>query len=447
MNLQVFRNRHGEILNKTEPYTKGMLDQIVVSVRAGNGGRGAVSFRRAKFEPLGGPDGGRGGRGGHVFAVASSQLNTFEYLHRRRILKAPPGQPGGTNKRRGRDGEDLILEVPMGTVITLLDPDGAPLETIADLDQDGAGVLLVAGGRGGLGNTDFRSSTNQAPRIAQRGQPGKELWLRLEIRVIADAGLVGLPNAGKSTLLRQFSSARPEVADYPFTTLAPHLGVVDVDWTTFIVADLPGLIEGAAAGVGLGHEFLRHTIRTQLILHIIDGSVDDPLAAYTLINQELNAYTPELGAKPQIVAVNKIDLRAVQDKQKTITREFAALGIAPLFISAANGEGVEALARASWDLLQTLRTEPPPTPPQLPVVRPRPDGRRFEVELVEKGVYVVRGRGVETFIEMMDLEDEEAVAEMYRWLDRRGVSAALRRAGLEVGDEVCVGAARWEWRV
>ena len=369
-----------------------MLDQITVSVRAGNGGRGAVSFRREKFEPLGGPNGGRGGRGGHVFAVASSQLNAFDHLHRRRILKAPPGQPGGTNKRRGRDGEDLVLEVPAGTVITLLDPDGTSLETIADLDQDGAGVLLVAGGRGGLGNTDFRSSTNQAPRIAQRGQPGKELWLRLEIRVIADAGLVGLPNAGKSTLLRQISSARPEVADYPFTTLAPHLGVVDVDWNTFIAADLPGLIEGAAEGAGLGHEFLRHTMRTQLILHIVDGSAEDPLGAHDLINQELNAYSPELGAKPQIVAVNKIDLATVQDKQKTIATNFAARGIDPLFISAAHGEGVEAFARAARDLLEALRTAPPP-PPHLPVVRPRPDGRRFEVELVEEGVYAVRGRG------------------------------------------------------
>ena len=422
-----------------------MIDAVEIDVEAGSGGRGAVSFRREKFVPRGGPDGGRGGRGGDVVVVANSQLNTLRRYRRQRRFRAEPGANGGTNQRRGRSGATLALELPVGTIVSHLAP-GEP-EQLVDLEAHGQSLVVAWGGRGGHGNMYFRSSTNQTPRVAQRGEAGERRRLKLELRVIADVGIVGLPNAGKSSLLRYLSAARPRVADYPFTTLEPHLGVVSVGWQEFVMADLPGLIEGAAEGAGLGHDFLRHTSRTRLLVHLIDGSLDDPRAAKAMVDRELAGYSAELASRPQIVVINKADLEEVDVLRDEIASAFADLERPPLFCSAATGAGTEAVVQACAAAIADLREQEPPVEAPVPVVRPRQDGRRFEVEEMSSGVFAVRGSSVERFVAMMELDNDEALAETYRWLDRRGVASALQRAGCAPGDVVRIGrsAIRWEW--
>ena len=421
-----------------------MLDVVEIEAVGGAGGRGAVSFRREKYVPRGGPDGGRGGRGGDVIVQANAQLNTLRRYRRQRIFRAEDGAPGGTNNRRGRAGASLVLQLPVGTTVSRVGS-SEPVQ-IADLQEHGESVLAAWGGDGGYGNTWFKSATNRAPRVAQRGGEGERLRLRFELRVLADIGIVGLPNAGKSSLLRLLSSARPRVAAYPFTTLEPHLGVVETGWDDVVMADLPGLIEGAADGAGLGHDFLRHASRTRVLLHLIDASADDPLAARDTINRELAAYSPQLAATPQIVAFNKSDLPEVQARRGALE---AACGDQPmLFCSALSGDGTDAVVAACVNRLRELRAveaeAPPPSPPTL---RPRPDGRRFTVEQLRNGAFRVQGSGVERFVAMMDLDDEQALAETYRWLERRGVAAALQRAGAQPSDRVQIGRSRivWEW--
>ena len=295
-----------------------MIDAVEIVVEAGSGGRGAVSFHREKYVPRGGPDGGRGGRGGDVVVVANGQLNTLRRYRRQRQFRAESGSNGGTNQRRGRGGSTLVLELPVGTIISGVTASGP--EQLADLEEDGQSLVVAWGGRGGHGNMYFRSATNQTPRVAQKGEAGERRRLRLELRVLADVGIVGLPNAGKSSLLRRLSAAQPRVADYPFTTLEPHLGVVSVGWDEFVMADLPGLIEGASDGAGLGHDFLRHTSRTRLLVHLIDGAQDDPRSAKAMVDRELAGYAQELAARPQIVVVNKVDLEEVDVLRRRGTR-------------------------------------------------------------------------------------------------------------------------------
>lgn len=421
-----------------------MLDVVEIEAVGGAGGRGAVSFRREKYVPRGGPDGGRGGRGGDVIVQANAQINTLRRYRRQRIFRAEDGAPGGTNNRRGRAGASLVLQLPVGTVVSRVG--GAEPTQLADLQEHGENVLAAWGGDGGYGNAWFKSATNRAPRVAQRGGEGERLRLRFELRVLADIGIVGLPNAGKSSLLRLLSSARPRVAAYPFTTLEPHLGVVETGWDDVVMADLPGLIEGAADGAGLGHDFLRHASRTRVLLHLIDASSGDPLAARETINRELAAYSPQLAATPQIVAFNKSDLPEVWERRGAL--EAACGETPPFFCSALSGDGADAVVAACVSRLQELRAadaEAPPPPP--PTLRPKPDGRRFTVEQLRGGSFRVNGSGVERFVAMMDLEDEQALAETYRWLERRGVAAALQRAGAEPGDRVQIGRNRitWEW--
>lgn len=422
-----------------------MIDSVEIEVEGGSGGRGAVSFRREKFVPRGGPDGGRGGRGGDVVVVANGQLNTLRRYRRQRRFRAEPGANGGTNQKRGRSGATLLLELPVGTTVSRLR--GAESEQLVDLGQDGQSQVVAWGGRGGQGNMYFRSSTNQTPRVAQKGEPGERSRLKFELRVLADVGIVGLPNAGKSSLLRYLSAARPRVADYPFTTLEPHLGVVSVGWDEFVMADLPGLIEGAADGAGLGHDFLRHTSRTRLLVHLVDGSQDDPLAAKALVDRELASYSAELASRPQIVVINKADLEEVDVFREEIAAQFGDSGSPPLFCSAVTGQGTDEVVAACAAALAELREQEPPRVAKIPVVRPRQDGRRFEVDELASGLFEVRGASVERFVSMMELDEDEALAETYRWLDRRGVASALHRAGCEPGDVVRIGQARikWEW--
>ncbi|MXX31611.1 MAG: GTPase ObgE [Chloroflexi bacterium] len=422
-----------------------MIDAVEIDVEGGSGGRGAVSFRREKFVPRGGPDGGRGGRGGDVVVIANSQLNTLRRYRRQRRFRAESGANGGTNQRRGRGGSSLLLELPVGTIVSSIA--AGQTEQLADLESDGQSLVVAWGGRGGHGNMYFRSATNQTPRVAQKGEPGERRRLKLELQVIADVGIVGLPNAGKSSLLRYLSAAQPRVADYPFTTLEPHLGVVSVGWDEFVMADLPGLIEGAAEGAGLGHDFLRHTERTRVLVHLIDGSLDEPRAAKRMVDRELAGYSPELAARPQIVVVNKADLEEVDVLREEIAEAFNDLDRPPLFCSAATGEGTDAVVQACAAALSAWREEQPAREPSTPVVRPRQDGRRFEVEETSSGVFAVSGSSVERFVAMMELDNDEALAETYRWLDRRGVAAALQRAGCAPGNTVRIGRSviRWEW--
>src|SRR5579884_1104267 len=279
------------------------VDKVTVTVAAGNGGDGKLSFRREKFIQKGGPDGGDGGHGGNIILQASRNQNTLAAFRYQKELKAEPGQPGGSRRKHGRSGRDLIVAVPVGTVAA-----NGEARQVADLVEDGQTVVVARGGKGGFGNAHFVSSRRQSPAFAEKGEPGEVFELQLELKMIADVGLVGLPNAGKSTLLSKLSNARPEIADYPFTTLTPNLGVVDIDQqTSILLADIPGLIEGAAEGKGLGHDFLRHIERTAVILHLVDAYNEDVAGTYLTIRAELEAYQPELIKRPEIVALNKVE--------------------------------------------------------------------------------------------------------------------------------------------
>jgi GTP-binding protein len=326
------------------------LDQAKVYVRSGNGGAGSVSFRREKFIEYGGPDGGDGGRGGHVFVEATNGLNTLIDYRYQQHFKAGTGVHGMGRNRTGAAGNDVVLKVPVGTQI--LEEDGETL--IADLTEEGQQVRLLRGGNGGWGNARFKSSTNQAPRHANPGEDGQEMWIWLRLKLIADAGLVGLPNAGKSTLLSVVSAAKPKIADYPFTTLIPNLGVVTVDTASFVLADIPGLIEGAHEGVGIGDRFLGHVERCACLLHLIDASQEDPVEAYRVVRGELEAYGGHLAEKPELIAFTKADI-VEDDDLKAKRKAFEkATGHVPLIISAATNQGVRpAMAK----LLEMIRAE------------------------------------------------------------------------------------------
>jgi GTP-binding protein len=321
-----------------------MIDRIEIVVKGGNGGNGVVSFRREKFVPRGGPDGGDGGDGGSVVLVADRSVRTLKELGRRHIYRAERGGNGQGADKHGRRGESLVIRVPVGTQVSKVTDDGGR-EMIGDLVEEGQQLLVVRGGLGGWGNARFKSSTNQAPRIAQRGQEGEEAKLRLDLKLLADVGIVGLPNAGKSTLLSVISAARPKIADYPFTTLEPALGVVESGWERFVVADIPGLIEGAHTGAGLGLEFLRHIERTKVVVHLVDGSSTDPLKDYRTVNAELRQYGHGLAEREQILAINKVDILEVRERMGDLVETFRKAGAEPAFISAAAGEGVDELVQ------------------------------------------------------------------------------------------------------
>jgi GTP-binding protein len=337
------------------------VDEAAIEVIAGAGGNGAVSFRREKYVPRGGPDGGDGGRGGSIYAVADRNINTLVDYRYARIHRARSGEKGRGADQYGRSGADIVLRVPVGTLIT----DAVSDELIADLVADGQRALLARGGRGGLGNLHFKSSTNRAPRQSTPGEPGEQRSLKLELKVLADVGLFGMPNAGKSTLIRAISAARPRVADYPFTTVAPHLGVVRVDENrSFVVADIPGLIEGAAEGAGLGHRFLRHLQRTRLLLHMVDiAPLDpevDPIADARAIVKELKRYDEALHAKPRWLVLNKLDLLPAKEREACIARLVKALRWkGPVFgVAAIKGEGCRALVYALAEWLEQHPAEP-----------------------------------------------------------------------------------------
>jgi GTP-binding protein len=420
---------------------KGIFfDEANIQVRAGDGGNGCVSFRREKFVPFGGPNGGKGGKGGDVYLVASSHLNTLLQFQRQSRFKAERGEHGRGKDQYGKSGDDLVIEVPEGTVVFDADT-GEPL---ADLTEDGQRTLVARGGRGGRGNAAFATPTNQAPRIAEKGEPGEERTLRLELRLIADVGIVGMPNAGKSTLLSVVSAARPKIADYPFTTLVPNLGVVEVDQDTFVMADIPGLIEGAHEGAGLGDKFLRHIQRTRVLVHLLDGASPDPLTDLAAINEELGLFSSDLAQKPQLIALNKMDLPQAQAEWPKIARTLKKRGIEAASISAATGEGVQELLRRVAAMLRELPVETAAAP-EPKVFRPKPDEDAFQI-LRENDYWRVRGTKVERAAAMTNWDLDEAVLRFQRILDAMGITDALRQAGAGSGDTVVIGDAVLEWQ-
>ena len=330
------------------------IDEVRIHVIAGDGGRGCVSFRREKFVPRGGPSGGNGGNGGDVVAIADPQLTTLLDLRYQKLYKAGRGQHGMGSDCHGHRGDDRVIKVPVGTMIR----DGATGELIGDLQAAGERVTVARGGRGGKGNAHFVSSTNRSPRFAQPGEPGEERELDIELRLLADVGIIGLPNAGKSTLISVISSVRPKIADYPFTTLVPNLGVVGYDDKSFVVADIPGLIEGAHQGHGLGHKFLRHVTRTSLLIHLIDGSQidpDDSLKDWRTVNEELALFDPALAQKPQIVVINKIDLAEAREHARAFAKEIPERYRPLYLISAATTEGVQTLVQTVGRKIAALK--------------------------------------------------------------------------------------------
>jgi GTP-binding protein len=409
------------------------VDEARFVVRAGSGGDGSVSFNREKYKPRGGPDGGRGGDGGSVILRATEDLSTLEPYAHRRVIKAGRGGHGSGNNRAGERGEDAVIEVPVGTQVY----DGSGL--LADLSEPGSSFVAARGGEGGRGNASFATSTRRAPAFREKGLPGEEKEIRLELKVLSDVGLVGLPNAGKSSLLRALSAARPRVGDYPFTTLTPQLGVADDRRYRgpFVVADIPGLVEGASAGRGLGNRFLRHVARARLLALVLDAS-EDPEGAYGTLRAELHA--ARLSGKPTVTVLNKVDL--LDEELRAYLREdFPGASQ----VSAKTGEGVEELRDVLEERLRELGdggTEERPDRAHR-VFRPMWKGVRVERE---NGGYVVAGEGVERLALKTDWENPEGVERFQRELERSGVVGALRRAGARPGDEVRIGGTVFDFR-
>ncbi len=420
------------------------LDDVRIVVRAGAGGDGAATFRREAHVPRGGPDGGDGGRGGSVHLrvdAGQTTLRDFRYKHQ---FSATAGGRGERARRHGKAGEDLALAVPPGTAVL----DGESGALIADLVAVGQEVMVARGGRGGLGNTHFATATHQAPRHAQKGEPGEERTLRLELRLIADVGLVGLPNAGKSTLLAALTAAQPKIASYPFTTLEPNLGVMDLgmeDGRRPTIADVPGLIEGASSGAGLGHAFLRHVERTRVLLHIVDGSARDPRWDHDVIREELRAHDESLLAKPILVVFNKLDLPGVAEAWPPFQAAMREAGIPVLAISAERGDGLGELRTAVGAMLPSAEemTEPPePAGIVVHHLEAASDGFTLEREDL---AFRVRGKRIERIVVQTNFDNEESAERFQRELVRLGIDGALRKAGIRPGDSVRIAGHELEW--
>ncbi|MFP4346199.1 MAG: GTPase ObgE [Anaerolineales bacterium] len=419
-------------------------DQAEIYVRAGRGGDGIVTFRREKYIPFGGPSGGDGGRGGDVVLEVNPHLNTLYHFARQREFVAEDGERGGAKDQHGAAGADLIVPVPPGTLVT----DQETGAVIADLTEEEQRVVIAKGGRGGRGNARFATATNQAPRVAEKGDPGEERSLKLELKLLADVGLVGMPNAGKSTLLSVTTAARPKIAPYPFTTLQPNLGVVALSPSdTFVLADLPGLIEGASQGKGLGHEFLRHIERTRVVLHVLDGTEPDPLGNFEIINAELEEFGHGLMDKPQIVAINKLDMPEARARYPELQELLETRGYEVHGISAIAKEGMRELMGRAYQILEETPL-PEVAAPQAPAVI-RPDFSReeegFVIERGSEGTWRVRGGKIERAVQRTNLGLYEGLMRLHRYLESKGVIKALRDAGVQEGDSVRIGDYEMEW--
>lgn len=416
------------------------LDRARIKVRGGNGGKGVISFRREAHVPRGGPDGGDGGRGGDLVLRADAQLASLGDFHFKKEFAATDGATGEGSNKSGKAGRDRIVRVPAGTTVR----DVATGEEVADLVTDAVEIIAAKGGRGGRGNARFVTSTRRAPRIAMDGEAGEERELELELRLIADVGLAGLPNAGKSSLLAALTRARPKIAAYPFTTLTPNLGVARLDERELVIADIPGLIEGASTGAGLGEDFLRHIERTRLVVHVVDASREDPLADIATIDKELDAYGHGLRERLELVALNKIDLAEARDRVPMLVETLAARGREALAISAASGEGVDRLAKR---LFLLIGPRPQPEAAAAPERRIVFKGSARDVRVLKEGAaYRVKGDSIERLATGIDWGSGEASAYFHRMLQRNGVEKQLRALGVKEGDTVRIGKLELEWK-
>lgn len=415
------------------------IDEAKIYVKSGNGGNGVVHFRREKYIPHGGPDGGDGGYGGDIRIKVLPALNTLhEFQHQHRYI-AQDGKRGAKQNQTGHSGEDLIINVPPGTIV--YDADNG--EVLADLLEADQEITLCKGGRGGKGNSRFANSRDQAPRIAEKGAPGEERNLRLELRLIADVGIIGVPNAGKSTLLSAVTNAKPKIADYPFTTIEPNLGVANLDdERSLVLADIPGLIEGAHSGTGLGFEFLRHIQRTRVLIHLLDGLAENPVLDYAQINTELALFDPDLAEKPQVVAVTKMDIPEVQGRWEEIRRNLKKKGISAIDISAATGNNVRTLLDKTYQILQS--TPAVPKESLVPVYHPQTDPRQYEIQRISTG-WRIKGASIERAAAMTYWENDDSIRRFQRILEALGIDDALREAGVKEGDMVSVGDYELEW--
>lgn len=406
------------------------FDYAKIFLKSGDGGSGSVSFRREKYVPRGGPDGGDGGRGGHIIFKVTGGMTTLSDFRYQHHFKAQNGQAGGGANRTGKDGQDLYIPIPKGTVIR----DAASHQILADLTEEGTEYLILQGGRGGRGNARFASATRQTPQIAEKGEPGRELWVELELKLIADVGLVGYPNVGKSTLISRISAAKPKIADYPFTTLIPNLGVVEHKGRSFVAVDIPGLIAGAHQGVGLGLQFLRHVERTRILVHLVDVSGltgRDPYQDYLQINKELEAYSRSLADKPQIVALNKIDLPAANELIKEFQSRVSKVKI--ITVSAATGEGIPDLLDAVIEMLDRYPQQFTPSE-MSEFIPPRDD---FTIKITrDRGAYVVQNIALERRIQRFNLNNDDSLRSFQRLIKRWKVEEALIEAGVQEGDTV-----------
>ena len=409
------------------------IDEVEIYVRSGTGGNGAIHFRREKYVPRGGPDGGDGGRGGDVILEVTHHLNTLNQFHYQTKFIAENGKGGSKQKSTGKSAPSLIIKVPPGTLV--YDQDSNQL--LGDLTDEGQQLTVCKGGRGGRGNQHFATSRNQVPHVGEKGEPGEEKNIRLELKLIADVGIVGVPNAGKSSFLASVTNAKPKIANYPFTTLEPNLGVVNLDMDhQFVAADIPGLIEGAHQGVGLGDAFLKHIQRTKVIIHMLDGLSEDPVADFSQINSELALFDEKLASKRQIVAYNKMDLPDVAERWPQVKKEIESKGYEIVAISTVAHTDTKPLLWKVMEMVESYVEEE--IAEEIPVYRPEPDPREFTVEEVEGG-WLVRGKSIERAAAMTYWEHHASVRRFQRIMETIGVDTALEAAGAQMGDTVYIG--------
>lgn len=419
------------------------IDRARIFVQSGKGGNGMSSFRHEKFVPKGGPNGGDGGQGGNVVLVADRNVNTLVDFRFRRLFKAKPGGKGEGSNKYGRNAEDLLITVPLGTIVK----DEETGQVMADLSRDGQRAIVAKGGRGGRGNWHFRTSANRTPTFAERGEPGEERWLRLELKVLADVGLLGYPSVGKSSILRKVSAAQPEVAAYHFTTLNPILGVVNLpDHRSFVMADIPGLIDGASEGVGLGHDFLRHIERTKILIHVVDVSGiegRDPIEDYEKINAELAKYSEKLARKRQVVAANKIDLLGDSDNLERLMDYMTAHGVEVYPICAMTGEGMDKLLERVWTMLEEYVEEPDETTEEVVYkAQNKPD---FEVKRDDDGAFVITGARIENLVAMTNFDDDQSLRRFQRIWRYMELDKLLQEHGIQDGNTVRIYSMEFEY--
>jgi GTP-binding protein len=426
-----------------------MIDTVRLNINAGSGGNGCSSFLREKYRPKGGPNGGDGGDGGSAYLVGDTSINTLLHIKFNSTIYVVHGGHGKGKNKRGGNGEDRYIPVPMGTVIYRMNEEGEK-EYLDDITS-AKPRLIAVGGRGGWGNTRFATPTNQEPVLAQRGEKGEKVVLFLELKLLADVGLLAKPNAGKSTLISMCSAAKTKVADYPFTTVEPVLGVVRVGDDDFVMMEVPGLLEGAHEGIGLGHEFLRHAERARLYVHMLDGLSEDPVNDYRMINQELEQFNPEMAEKPQLVVINKLDVTEVREAKDELTERLMEAigdkGSSVQFISAATGEGVDTLMGSIFRTLAEMPVEVVEEGPELEPMRTRPQrsAGRENVWRASNGVYVVESEMMERLTAMADTRDQRVLLQLWREMRKTGLATRLIDAGIEAGDTIRFGKVELTW--